>query len=1061
MIGNKNMDVISDKTDVLKILPEAAADLCTALFRNSPAGIYITRDGKFIYTNIEFRHITGYSQDELSGKDYLRLINPRYRHMPKQNMASLFEEEEENTSHEFKITTHEGKKKWINEKITYFKYGGNWLTLGHWLDISEPHSVEKAWREAERRFQSAFEDLTTGLAIIGTDGIFLKVNKAFCDMLNYEEKEILESRFDDVICPEDREACGDIMALFLSLEKPETPAQRRLQTREGRIVWTAMSISLIGDTESGPTYFIVHFQDITEQKRIEDGIKEEERLYHSLVDLSLEPLTVTDLDYHITHASQKFIALLGYGTAADLLGKKIGNLVTADESEKFQLKIMDILRSGKPDKFTGSFLRKDGVALPVIVNISWVNNDKGAPACIVIQPGEIVNPSFTRPETGTDEAQPAVTPPEIHVKEPAPATQPEKAVMEDAAQAAVIPSIEKTADTTCPPEQAAAAPVTPSELSLALENTSTALILMNADTTIAAVNTAFEKMSGYRRDEIEGKKSWIEFVAKEDQPRLKRNYLLRRLDPASAPNTYEFKFLDRDRTTRDVLINITDVPGTNRQAATILDVAEYKKALQEAQVPAPPAEPLKQAEQVLDDKYLTYLDAMPNSVVVVDTGGIITYASQKAIKIMAGGIKTDVIGRNYLQFVRPGLIEDVNADFRLLFERGILKNRELDLVRTDGQVAPAELSARVYENESGEPAGAVFVFKDITRQKLAEGAREESEKYYRLLAEHITDVVWMMDRDLNFTWMSDSGEKLRGFTNEETMSMSLDKLVTPKSFETAMEFYKSAFQEETEGKHPPDHIYSLDLEMVHKNGSTIWTENKFQLIRDERGRATGFIGWGRDVSERRKAEETLELSLSRLEKTVDGAIAAMATVIEMRDPYTAGHQLRVAMIAAAIAREMDLPDDLVKGVEITGKIHDIGKIYVPMEILSKPGILNPIERQIIQTHARGSYDVLKSIDFPWPVAQTALQHHERLDGSGYPQGLKENEIMLEAKILMVADVVEAMASHRPYRASRGLEAALDEISKNRGVLYDPNVVDCCLRLFREKGFSLEETDVER
>ena len=220
------MDVISDKTDVLKILPEAAADLCTALFRNSPAGIYITRDGKFIYTNIEFRHITGYSQDELSGKDYLRLINPRYRHMPKQNMAPLFEEEEENTSHEFKITTREGKKKWISEKITYFKYGGNWLTLGHWMDITDPHSVEKAWREAEKRFQLAFEDLTTGLAIIGTDGIFLKVNKAFCDMLSYEEKEVLESRFDDVICPEDREPCGDIMALFLSLEKPEVPAAK-------------------------------------------------------------------------------------------------------------------------------------------------------------------------------------------------------------------------------------------------------------------------------------------------------------------------------------------------------------------------------------------------------------------------------------------------------------------------------------------------------------------------------------------------------------------------------------------------------------------------------------------------------------------------------------------------------------------------------------------------------------------------------------------------------------------------------------------------------------------
>jgi len=136
------MDVISDRTDVLRILPEAAADLCTALLRNSPAGIYVTRDGKFIYTNIEFRHITGYNQDELSGKDYQRLINPRYRQMPKQNMASLFEEDE-GTSHEFKITTREGKKRWIAEKITYFKYGGNWLTLGHWLDITEQHSVER------------------------------------------------------------------------------------------------------------------------------------------------------------------------------------------------------------------------------------------------------------------------------------------------------------------------------------------------------------------------------------------------------------------------------------------------------------------------------------------------------------------------------------------------------------------------------------------------------------------------------------------------------------------------------------------------------------------------------------------------------------------------------------------------------------------------------------------------------------------------------------------------------------------------------------------------------
>jgi putative nucleotidyltransferase with HDIG domain len=182
----------------------------------------------------------------------------------------------------------------------------------------------------------------------------------------------------------------------------------------------------------------------------------------------------------------------------------------------------------------------------------------------------------------------------------------------------------------------------------------------------------------------------------------------------------------------------------------------------------------------------------------------------------------------------------------------------------------------------------------------------------------------------------------------------------------------------------------------------------------------------------------------------------MAKVVELKDPYTSGHQERVARLARAIAEEMGLPEELAQGIEFTAKIHDIGKVYVPMEILSKPGILTAIERQIIQTHAAGSYDILKSIDFPWPVAESAYQHHERLDGSGYPRHLKENEIILEAKILMVADVVEAMGSHRPYRPSRGIDAALEEISSNGGKLYDTAVGAACIRLFREKGFSLEE-----
>ncbi len=205
-----------------------------------------------------------------------------------------------------------------------------------------------------------------------------------------------------------------------------------------------------------------------------------------------------------------------------------------------------------------------------------------------------------------------------------------------------------------------------------------------------------------------------------------------------------------------------------------------------------------------------------------------------------------------------------------------------------------------------------------------------------------------------------------------------------------------------------------------------------------------------------KAEDEREAAYRALDKALTDSIAAMSKIVEIRDPYTAGHQTRVADLSVAIARELKLPEERVKYIRIAALIHDIGKIYIPSDILSKPGKLRDMEWQLIKIHAQGSYDILKTIEFPWPIAQIAWQHHERLDGSGYPQGLDGDHILLEAKILAVADVVEAMSSYRPYRPALGIEKALDEISRNRGVLYDPNIVDACLKLFNENSFKLED-----
>jgi len=188
---------------------------------------------------------------------------------------------------------------------------------------------------------------------------------------------------------------------------------------------------------------------------------------------------------------------------------------------------------------------------------------------------------------------------------------------------------------------------------------------------------------------------------------------------------------------------------------------------------------------------------------------------------------------------------------------------------------------------------------------------------------------------------------------------------------------------------------------------------------------------------------------------MNGIIQAIALTVERRDPYTAGHQRRAADLARAIATEMALPKDKIEGIRVAGIIHDIGKISIPAEILSKPGNLNEFEFHIIKDHAKVGYEILKELEFPWPIAQIVFQHHERIDGSGYPQGLTGEDILLEARILGVADVVEAMASHRPYRPAKGIEKALEEILQNKGRLYDPEVVEACLKVFTKNKFEFK------
>jgi PAS domain S-box-containing protein/putative nucleotidyltransferase with HDIG domain len=338
------------------------------------------------------------------------------------------------------------------------------------------------------------------------------------------------------------------------------------------------------------------------------------------------------------------------------------------------------------------------------------------------------------------------------------------------------------------------------------------------------------------------------------------------------------------------------------------------------------------------------------------------------------------------------------------------------------------------------PAAVVswFLFRISGRQKLL----KEQVEFYAQLFFATTDSIIVHDLDGKCVYANEHACQFYGYNEEELFRMSLDELNAPEQ----ADIVKAKIAELTEKS-------QLTFESVHvrKDKASAPVEISSHII--ESGGRKLIVSAIRDISERKRTAEELRQTSLRLQRAIEGAINAVALTTEIRDPYTAGHQHRVAKLACSIGRELGLSEEQIEGVRVAGTLHDIGKIYVPAEILSRPGRLRQNEINLIKDHAQVGYDLLSAIEFPWPVAQIVLQHHERINGSGYPFGLSGDEILVEAKIMSVADVVEAMASHRPYRPALSIEEALLEILQQRGVLYAPEAVDACIKVFTQKGFT--------
>ena len=338
---------------------------------------------------------------------------------------------------------------------------------------------------------------------------------------------------------------------------------------------------------------------------------------------------------------------------------------------------------------------------------------------------------------------------------------------------------------------------------------------------------------------------------------------------------------------------------------------------------------------------------------------------------------------------------------------------------------------------------------DLTEIKAAEYALRLERQRMDLARESARIGTWDYDIGTATVHLHRHTPTLFGF-DEAPRSLSLDEyllLVHPDDRESLAGIVDRHLREGGE--------YVSRCRFIWPDGSVHWIEDRGLLYYDEDGTPVSAFGINMDITEHVEAEERIRQYVARLERSMLGTVDAISHMVDLRDPYTAGHEARVGQLAEAIGRELGLDTMTCQGLQIIGRVHDIGKITIPAEILSKPGRLSEMEMNIVRTHAQQGYEILKDIEFDWPVADVIRQHHERMDGSGYPLGLKGDEIMLEARIIAVADVVESMASHRPYRPSLGIGPALAEIEGKAGLLYDREVAQACLRLFRQRGFGFD------
>ena len=444
-----------------------------------------------------------------------------------------------------------------------------------------------------------------------------------------------------------------------------------------------------------------------------------------------------------------------------------------------------------------------------------------------------------------------------------------------------------------------------------------------------------------------------------------------------------------------------------------------------------------------EEKYRVYFENATDVIFSVDPG-LRLLSISPSVERALGYKPEELIGKavGELNITAPASLVKAASDIRRVLAGERIENSLYEYRAKDDTKRFGEVNASPFFHD-GKVVAATCVSRDITERKRVEDELQGALEQYRSLAANV-DSMYLVDKDGTYLFMNEGHLKRFGLSLEEVIGKKYSEL---HSEEESRLFAKDIGEIISTGQSSTkEHHSARDGRYFLRTFSPIKGKDDAEISQ------VAIIS--KDISDIKSAEKQLKQTSESLRRAIGTIIQVMVAAVEARDPYTAGHQVRSANLARAIAAEMQLPLEKTESIRMAGSIHDIGKLSIPAEILSKPTKLSELEFALIKEHAQRGFEILKDVESPWPLAEIVRQHHERMDGSGYPGKLKGEQICLEARILAVSDVVESMASHRPYRPSLGIEAALAEIENNRGILYDNAVADACLKLFREKGFQL-------